>query len=295
MTMSNNQDVRAFLMSRRANVTPEEVGLRGDATRRVPGLRRTEVAVLAGVSVEYYSRVERGNLAGVSDAVLDALAGALRLDEAERAHLFDLSREANASPVRRARRTPARAVPPVMAWTLNAITGGAAFVRNNRLDILAENALLRGLYRDAYVLAERPVNLARFAFLQRETAEQLYVDWNAAADLNVGLLRTEAGRSPHDKALQDLIGELSVRSEEFRRRWSAHDVRVHTSASKLIRHPVVGDLNLVFQSFDAGTDPGLHLVTYTAEPGSPSAERLALLATWVATSESEQLTAKRQE
>ena len=291
--MSNNEDVRAFLMSRRANVTPEDVGLRGDATRRVPGLRRNEVAVLAGVSVEYYSRVERGNLAGVSDAVLDALAGALRLDEAERAHLFDLSREANASPVRRARRTPARTVPPVMAWTLNAITGGAAFVRNNRLDILAENALLRGLYRDAYALAERPVNLARFAFLQRETAEQFYVDWNAAADLNVGLLRTEAGRSPHDKALQDLIGELSVRSDEFRRRWAAHDVRVHTSAPKLIRHPVVGDLNLVFQSFDAGTDPGLHLVTYTAEPGSPSAERLALLATWVATTESEQLTAKR--
>ncbi|PXA68769.1 helix-turn-helix transcriptional regulator [Cryobacterium arcticum] len=292
--MSNNEDVRAFLMSRRANVTPEDVGLRGDTTRRVPGLRRNEVAVLAGVSVEYYSRVERGNLAGVSDAVLDALAGALRLDDAERAHLFDLSRQANASPVRRARRTPARTLPPVMTWTLNAITGGAAFVRNNRLDIIAENALLRGLYRDAYALGERPVNLARFAFLQRETAEQFYMDWKAAADLNVGLLRTEAGRSPHDKALQDLIGELSVRSEEFRRRWAAHDVRVHTTAPKLIRHPVVGDLNLVFQSFDAGTDPGLHLVTYTAEPGSPSAERLALLATWVATTESEQLTAKRQ-
>lgn len=249
----------------------------------------------AGVSVEYYSRVERGNLAGVSDAVLDSLAEALRLDEAERTHLFDLSREANASPIRRARRTSAPTVSPAVAWSLEAFTGGAAFVRNNRLDILAENALLRGLYHDAYAFAERPVNLARFAFLQRETAERFYADWNAAADLNVGLLRTEAGRSPHDKALQDLIGELSVRSDEFRRRWAAHDVRVHTSGPKLIHHSIVGELDLVFQSFDAGIDPGLHLVTYTAKPGSTSAEGLALLATWVATTESETVAVGRSD
>ncbi|MCS5721709.1 helix-turn-helix transcriptional regulator [Herbiconiux sp. CPCC 203407] len=288
--MTNREDVRAFLMSRRANVTPEDVGLHGDSNRRVPGLRRNEVAVLAGVSVEYYSRVERGNLAGVSDAVLDALAEALRLDDAERAHLFDLSGAANASPVRRSRRAPAQTVPASMAWTLEAVTRGAAFIRNNRLDIVAENALMRGLYNEAYSHRERPVNLARFAFLQRDLAEQFYVDWDAAADLNVGLLRTEAGKSPHDKALHDLIGELGARSDDFRQRWAAHDVRVHTNGPKLIRHSVVGDLDLVFQSFDAGIDPGLHLVTYTAAPGSPSEQSLALLATWVATNESENAT-----
>jgi len=285
--MSNREDVRAFLMSRRAKVLPEDIGLRADASRRVPGLRRNEVAMAAGVSVEYYSRVERGNLAGVSEAVLHGLADALRLDDAERAHLFDLSREANASPIRRTRRTPALTIPAAVTQTLAALTGGAAFVRNSRLDILAENDLLRGLYRDAYASSERPVNLARFAFLQRDTAENFYADWGAAADLNVGLLRTEAGRAPHDKPLHDLIGELSVRSDDFRRRWAAHDVRVHTSGPKLIHHPIVGDLELVFQSFDTGLDPGLHLVTYTAETGSTAAEGLELLATWVATTEAE--------
>lgn len=292
--MGNREEVRAFLMSRRAKVAPEAVGLVGDAGRRVPGLRRHEVAMNAGVSVEYYARVERGNLTGVSETVLDSIAEALRLDDAERDHLLDLSREANASPVRRARRTPPRPVPRSMIWTLEALTGAAAFVRNNRLDIVAENALLRGLYSDAYARSEGPVNLARFAFLQRDAAERFYDDWDSAADLNVGLLRTEAGRSPRDKALHDLIGELGVRSDDFRRRWAAHDVRVHTSGPKLIHHPVVGNLDLVFQSFDAGIDPGLHLVTYTAEPGSPSVDGLALLATWVAAHEqSTTLTAGR--
>ncbi|SBN62927.1 Helix-turn-helix domain-containing protein [Curtobacterium sp. 9128] len=285
--MSNKDDVKEFLTSRRARVTPEQVELPGGPGRRVPGLRRTEVAMLAGMSVEYYARLERGDLSGVSDVVLASLADALLLDDAEREHLFDLARAANASPVRRRRRQPAQSVRTSMQWALDGFTAGPAFVRNGRMDVIAENQLFRGLYWDMYAQPERPVNLARFTFLHRDLAERFYPSWTTAADINVGILRTEAGRNPDDCALQDLIGELSTRSVEFRTRWGAHDVRHHANGSKHFHHPVVGDLDLVYEAMEPMGDPGLNFLVYSAEPGSPTEDSLRLLASWVATQEDE--------
>ncbi len=286
--MRNKDEVKDFLVSRRARVTPDRVGLPGGPGRRVPGLRRAEVAMLAGVSVEYYAKLERGDLVGASDAVLEAIAEALLLDDAEREHLFDLAREANASPVRRRRTAPHRSVRPGMQWALDGFTAGPAFVRNGRMDVLAENQLFRGLYQDAYARPERPVNLARFTFLQQEQSRAFYPDWDGAADINVAILRTEAGRNPHDAALQQLVGELSTVSEEFRARWGAHDVRHHAHGAKFFRHPLVGDLHLVYEAMEPMTDPGLNLLVYTAEPGSGTEASLRLLASWIATKEQDQ-------
>lgn len=282
--MQNREEVREFLTSRRARVTPEQVGMPGGPGRRVPGLRRNEVAMLAGMSIEYYARVERGDLGGVSEGVLEAIAGALRLDDAERSHLFDLSRAANESPVRAARRPRAmKQIRPGIQLALDAVTAGPAFVRNGRMDVLAENALFRALYADMYDRPERPVNLARYTFLQTEQSERFYPDWSMAADINVGILRIEAGRNPHDKAMQDLIGELSTRSQEFRTRWGAHDVRNHANGDKYFHHPVVGDLFLTYEAMDLMSDTGLNFLIYTAQPGSPSEDSLKLLASWGAT------------
>ncbi len=282
MTSDSRDEVRAFLMTRRAKVTPESVALQTGGNRRVPGLRRGEVAALAGVSVEYYSRLERGDLAGVSESILDSIAQALRLDESEREHLFDLSRTANSSPLRRSRIPKATTVRPALVHVLSTITGGPAFIRNGRLDLLASNELGRALYAD--VFAETPnVNLARFAFLQRHLSDRFYPDWGLAADQCVAVLRTEAGRDPYDRSLQDLVGELSTRSDEFRRRWGAHDVARHTDGRKVFRHPVVGDVDFIFEGMDLKSDPGLNLMIYAAEPGSPTADAVSLLASWWAT------------
>jgi transcriptional regulator with XRE-family HTH domain len=284
--VENTSEVRDFLVSRRARISPETVGLPGGGQRRVAGLRRNEVAMLAGMSVEYYSRLERGNLVGASEPVLDGIADALRLDTAERAHLFDLARAANESPVRAARRpAPRRAVRDSMRLVLDAVTAGPAFVRNGRMDVLAENALFRALYSDLYALPERPVNLARYVFLHREQSERFYPSWSTSADINVAILRTEAGRAPHDKALQDLVGELSTRSDEFRVRWGAHEVRHHASGEKHFRHPVVGDLHLLYEAMEPMGDPGLNFLIYSAQPGSASEDSLRLLASWGATQE----------
>jgi len=283
--MDNKSEVRDFLTTRRARVTPEQVELPGGPGRRVPGLRRTEVAMLAGVSVEYYSRLERGDLGGVSEAVLEAIGSALLLDDAERSHLGDLARAANESPVRsrsRARSRPA-GISRALQLALDSVTAGPAFVRNGRMDVLGENALFRALYSDLYALPDRPVNLARFVFLHRELAEAFYPSWSIAADINVAILRTEAGRDPHDKALHDLVGELSTRSDEFRARWGAHEVRHHASGNKSFRHPVVGDLELVYEAMEPMGQQGLNFLIYSAEPGSPTEERLRLLASWGAT------------
>jgi len=280
--MDTRSEARDFLTTRRARVTPDRVGLPGGPGRRVPGLRRSEVAMLAGVSVEYYSRLERGDLGGVSDTVLDAVGGALLLDDAERAHLADLARAANESPVRARSRSRARpaGVSRSMQLALDSVVSGPAFVRNGRMDVLGENALFRALYSDLYALPERPVNLARFVFLHRELSEAFYPSWSVAADINVGIIRTEAGRDPHDEALHELVGELSTRSDEFRRRWGAHDVRHHVSGGKEFRHPVVGDLELVYEAMEPMGQPGLNFLIYSAEPGSPTEERLRLLASW---------------
>jgi transcriptional regulator with XRE-family HTH domain len=282
--VDNRAEVREFLISRRAKITPQQAGLPHVGTRRVPGLRRGEVAALAGVSIEYYSKLERGALAGVSASVLDAIARALQLDDAERAHLFNLSRAADGTSaiMRPRRRNTKRWTPrPSLQWTLDAVTHGAAFIRNGRMDLLAANRLARALYADLYNDPRRPPNFARFAFLD-SASHQFYPDWDWAADICVAILRTEAGRDPHDKDLQDLVGELSTRSEEFGRRWGFHNVRDHGTGVKTFHHHVVGDLTLAYEGLEMAAEPGLTLTVYAAEPASPSEEALALLASWAA-------------
>jgi transcriptional regulator with XRE-family HTH domain len=275
-------DVREFLTSRRAKITPQRAGLRAGANRRVPGLRRTEVAYLAGMSVEYYSRLERGNLAGVSDEVLAALCRALELDEAERAHLHDLARAAASRPTPRKRAHP-ETVRPSLQATLDAITSAPAMINNGRGDIIAANALARALFSELFVPpARQPVNNARFVFLDPR-ATTFYRNWPKAADDTVATLRTQAGRDPYDRALSDLVGELSTQSEEFRTRWAAHNVRQHYTGTKCVRHPAVGDIEVTYEVFDVPTDSDLRLIVYTTEPGSTSEDALKLLASWAAT------------
>jgi transcriptional regulator with XRE-family HTH domain len=279
--MDTQGDVREFLATRRARITPEQAGLPSfGGTRRVAGLRRAEVAMLAGISPDYYTRLERGNLSGVSDSVLDALARALRLDDAERSHLHDLARTANTSP--RARRRPAKPqIRPGVRSLLAAMSDAPAFVRNGRLDVLAVNPLGQALYSPAFEGAARPVNLARFCFLDR-TAEDFYPDWAGAADTTVNLLRTEAGRDPYNKDLTDLVGELATRSDDFRTRWAAHNVRLHHTGVKHFHHPIVGRLELAFEAMPLPADPGLTLTAYSAEAGTPAHDALRLLASWAA-------------
>lgn len=294
--MDNREEVREFLVSRRAKVTPAQAGLPAGGNRRVPGLRRSEVAALASVSIEYYSKLERGALAGVSATVLDAVARALRLDDAERAHLFDLARAADgtAAIVRPRRRTKAKQWIPheSLQWTLDAVSAGPAFVRNGRMDLLAANRLARAFYAPIYDSGHQPPNIARFQFLD-PASYQFYPDWDSFADICVAILRTEAGRDPHDKELHDLIGELSTRSDEFRTRWGAHNVRHHSTGAKTFHHPVVGDLTVAYEGLEMAAEPGLTLTIYTAEPGSSSDEGLRLLASWAASREAEQESATR--
>jgi transcriptional regulator with XRE-family HTH domain len=276
-------EIRDFLTTRRARITPERAGLPAyGGNRRVAGLRREEVALLAGVSVDYYTRLERGNLAGVSDSVLEALARALQLDEAERAHLFDLARAANTSAVSaRTRRRPALHLRPGVQRLLDAMTVAPAYVRNGRLDILAANPLGRAVFAPLFETSARLPNIARFMFLD-PAAQDFYLEWDQLAGDTVALLRAEAGRDPYDRALSDLIGELSTRSETFRTRWAVHNVRLHRSGVKQLHHPIVGDLNLAYESMELIADPGLRLNAYTAEPGTPAADALNLLASWTA-------------
>ncbi|SCE93094.1 helix-turn-helix domain-containing protein [Micromonospora mirobrigensis] len=287
--MDNRTEVREFLVSRRAKISPEQAGLPAGGTRRVPGLRRSEVALLAGVSIEYYSKLERGNLAGVSPSVLNAIARALRLDDAERAHLVDLARAADGSSalMRPRRRTPKQwTVRPSLQWALDAVTAGPAFVRNGRMDLLATNQLARAFYDEVYAPSHQPPNLARYTFLD-DRARRFYPEWDLVADISVAILRTEAGRDPHDKDLHDLVGELCTRSDEFRRRWGAHDVRHHGSGAKTYHHHIVGDLTLAYEGLEMAAEPGLTLTVYTAEPGSPSEDALRLLASWAASRETD--------
>jgi transcriptional regulator with XRE-family HTH domain len=272
-------EIRQFLTTRRAKLTPAQAGLPSyGGRRRVPGLRREEVALLAGISIEYYTRLERGNARGVSDEVLEALAGALQLDEVERAHLIDLVRTANAARPARRRAAPQRVRPSVQRL-LDSMAGTAAFLRNGRLDVLAANQLGYALYAAAFLDPVRPVNLARFVFLDRRSTE-FYGDWNGIAHAAVGSLRAEAGRTPHDRALTELVGELSVRSQEFRVRWAAHDVDYYRSGTQPFHHPLVGDLTLDYDALELPADPGLTIVAYTAQPGSPAQQALDLLASW---------------
>ena len=280
--METKKEIQEFLTSRRAAITPEQAGLPTYGARRVPGLRREEVAVLAGVSVPYYTRLERGDMSGVSEGVLEALAGALRLDDAERAHLSDLARAAQPTGAPPRRRSPKPRIRPEIQWTLDAITGAAAYVGNDRLDILATNSLGRALFSELYATPTRPANFARFVFLDSR-AETFYTDWDRAARDTAEILRAAAGRDPHDRDLSELVGELATRSDAFRTHWAVHNVRFHATAVKHFHHPVVGELSLSFNRLDIAADHGLTLFTYAAEPGTRSEEALNLLGSWAAT------------
>jgi transcriptional regulator with XRE-family HTH domain len=284
-------DIRDFLATRRAKITPEQVGLPTSGRRRVPGLRREEVAVLAGVSTEWYTRLEKGHINGVSEDVLDAVAGALQLDDDERTYLFDLARAAQPSS-RTPRRRKAVDVPPRVQWLLDSMTLSAALVTNGRLDIVAANALARALFAPLFDsettdARDRP-NFARYWFLDRG-APDFVADLDGALGATVALLRAEAGRYPHDKALRELIGEPCTMSAEFRTHWAAHDVRIHHGGVKQFQHRDAGPLELVYQPLDLPISPReVHSLTiYTAEPGTPNEDRLKLLASWAATKSKE--------
>ncbi|WP_218164676.1 helix-turn-helix domain-containing protein [Lentzea waywayandensis] len=288
--VDNRDEVKAFLSSRRAKITPEQAGLTSYArNRRVPGLRRSEVADLAGVSVEYYAQLERGNLAGVSDSVLDALARALRLDEAERTHLTDLARVAGPA-ARPRRKTPAPHIRPSVARVLELMTEVPAFVGNGRGDVLAANPLAQALYAPMFDDPHRPANHARFAFLNPR-ARDFWRDWDRIAGDTVAMMRTEAGRDPYDRALTDLVGELSTHSEAFRTRWASHDVRLHRTGVKQFHHPVIGDLDLNFETMQLTADPGLAMTLLSAPAGSADDDALRVLASWAATRRSDVRTA----
>ncbi|MFJ9123700.1 helix-turn-helix transcriptional regulator [Streptomyces sp. NPDC102340] len=280
-------EIRDFLASRRARITPEQAGLPTSTRRRVPGLRREEVAVLAGVSTEWYTRLEKGHIGGVSEDVLAAVAQALQLDEDERTYLFDLARAAKP-----AHRAPSRrrdvAVPPRVQWMLDSMTMSSAFVRNGRQDVIAHNALAHALHTPMFASPTtdkqgRP-NIARYIFLD-PGSQDFFVDWDAATVATTALLRAEAGREPHDRALRELIGELSTLSTEFRSQWAAHDVRIRHEGIKRLRHPDVGDLELSYLSLDLPmASRAVHdLTLYSAEPGTTSEERLKLLSSLAAT------------
>ncbi|WP_329131249.1 helix-turn-helix transcriptional regulator [Streptomyces sp. NBC_01476] len=277
--MDNRDAVSAFLRSRRERIAPGQAGLPVYGQRRVPGLRRGEVAVLAGVSVEYYTRLERGNLRGVSDSVLDALAQALRLDETERMYLYDLARAAGPAPgAARARPRAARpAVRPSVARIVEGMPGLPAYVMNNRLDTLAANSLGRALYAEMYADPTCGGNVARFAFLN-PAAGRFYTDWDRMARFAVGALRVEAGRSPYDRELSNLIGELSTRSDAFRVMWGAQDVHVFRDSTKRLNHPLVGDLELDQETMSLPDESGLSVVVYSAPPGTATEDALKLLA-----------------
>jgi transcriptional regulator with XRE-family HTH domain len=287
--MDARQEIREFLTSRRAKLQAADVGLPDYGARRVPGLRREEVAVLAGVSVPYYSRLERGDLAGASDSILDALARALRLDDAERAHLIDLARAVQPLPPPPRRRPAKDRMRPSVQHVLEAITGAAALLLNDRHDILAANALSRALFLELLDGHERP-NFARFIFLDPR-ARDFYLDWDNVARDVAAALRATAGRKPDDRALSDLVGELSTRSQEFRQAWARHDVRFHNSGIKRLHHSQVGDIELRYEGLEVASDTDLTIYVYTADPGTRSAEMLALLGSIAATSDAEKTSA----
>jgi transcriptional regulator with XRE-family HTH domain len=293
--MDTKNELREFLTSRRARITPEQARLRtyGTGPRRVPGLRREEVALLAGVSVDYYTRLERGNAAGVSDTVLEALARALQLDGTEREHLFDLARATQATAPKRGRRGR-HEVRPAVQQMIDAMTGVPAFVRNGRLDILGANGLGRALYSEHFDGHAQPANTARYVFLDSRSSS-FYREWDRVAADVVAILRAEAGRDPYDRELSDLVGELSTRSEVFRTLWAAHNVRTHDTGMKRVQHPLVGELDLSFEAMELVADPGLTMFVYTVEAGSRSEQALNLLASWAATPDAATATVEREE
>ncbi len=279
--MRRKDEVREFLISRRAHVTPERAGIPDSGgDRRVPGLRREEVAMLAGVSLDYYTRLERGNIRGASESVLNAIARALQLNDVEREHLFDLARPVPVS-TRSGRAEPAAAssVPPSVQRILDSMTV-PAIAYDAQQDIVAANDLGRALF-SLHFEADRP-NLARFVFLDPR-ARDYYVDWPLARSLTAAMLRFEAGRDPLNGDITALIGELATRSPRFREDWADRDVHEHRTGQKAFRHPEVGEIEVTYDVLELPGETGLAITTFSCEPGTTSADRLALLATWAAT------------
>lgn len=283
--MQNRDEVRAFLTTRRERLTPEQAAIPFyGGRRRVKGLRREEVAMLAGMSTDYYTRLERGNLSGVSDVVLESLARALQLDEAERGYLFNLASaakapgQASAAEGARRRTVTRTGVREGIIRILDTINA-PAYVRNARFDVVASNRLGRALFSDGFADGEASFNLARYIFLDPRSRE-FFAEWERIGRDSVAALRLEAGSNPHDRGLTDLVGELSTRSEEFRVWWASHNVKFHNTSTKTLRHPVVGEFEVTGESLVLPGDPGLTIVTYTVEPASRSAQALDFLASW---------------
>jgi MmyB-like transcription regulator ligand binding domain/Helix-turn-helix domain len=294
--IDSRRAIREFLTTRRAKITPDRAGIPlYGGRRRVPGLRREEVAMLAGVSTDYYVRLEKGNTAGVSKEVLNAVAAALQLDEAERVHLSNLVRAGQRGRTGRVGgtvpRRRARQVRPSVQWMLDAMQGAVAFVSNARMDVVAINALGRAFYAPMFDVAAEAgqasntaeqANFARFCFLDSRSHE-LYPDWDGAAKVTVAQLRMAAGRDPLNRDLSNVVGELATRSEDFRTLWAAHDVRLHRTGVKQFTHTMVGAIEVSYNTMDLPADPGLSLGIYTAAPGSPSEDAMRLLASLSAT------------
>lgn len=286
------KDIREFLMTRRAKITPEQVGLAPGVRRRVPGLRREEAAQLAGVSTEYYTQIERGNVAGVSDEVLQAISRALRLSDDETVHFFDLVRAgAGTRTSTRNKRAAVKKLPEGVQALMDGMAGTPAIVLDGNLDILAANPLGRLLYSPLYDRALGRPNFARFIFFD-SAAAQVFPEWERSADEAVGLLQAEAARDPHSAAITQIVGELATQSVEFRTRWAAHNVTAHRHGVKRFGHPEFGDLTLTYNVFEVAAAPGLSLVGYTAEPNSPSAQALSIMSSWSVTGPTESRTRK---
>jgi transcriptional regulator with XRE-family HTH domain len=280
--MDSRTEIREFLASRRAKISPAKAGLTPTGTvRRVPGLRREEVAQLAGLSVDYYTRLERGRAEGVSESVLDAIARTLQLDDSERGYLFELAKPSSARS-RSGRPLPVQRVRQGIYQLIDAMETIPAVVQGRNMNILATNRMGRTLYADFDSRPVRERNWARFVYFD-PAAASLFRDWEQPANDCVAMLRLYAGRFPGDKQLAQLIGELSMHSDYFRQKWVDYNVRSHNTGTKRFHHPLVGDLDLQYEAMPVPGDNDQLLVTYTAEPASPSAERLALLASWTAT------------
>ncbi|MEU1198368.1 helix-turn-helix transcriptional regulator [Streptomyces sp. NPDC005813] len=276
-SLDRRAELSEFLRSRRARLKPEDVGLPDFGRhRRVPGLRREELAQLAGVSVAYYTRLEQGNGRNVSAEVLDAIARALRLTAAEHAHLTHLAKPKQHKKKQAARPQQVR---PALRQLLDSMDGVPAYLTGRRSDILAWNRMAAAIFGDWSEMPPQERNWARLVFLKPEYRD-LFVDWEQKAIDIVCMLRMDAGCHPDDPRLSALVGELSVKSEDFRRLWATHDVKEKSHGLKHLRHPLVGELSLRFESFRLLDDGELALIAYHAEPDSSSAEALRLLASW---------------
>ncbi|WP_329062347.1 helix-turn-helix transcriptional regulator [Amycolatopsis sp. NBC_01480] len=282
--MDIRSEIKDFLTARRARISPAEAGLPTYGARRVPGLRREEVAVLAGVSVPYYKRLERGQAGGVSDSVLNALARALQLDKTERSHLFALMRAA-AGPASRPR-PRVHSVGPELQSVLDSITAAPAFVRTRHLDVIGANTLARALFFPAFSGTAGPVNSARFIFLDPRS-RTFYGDWDEMANEAVAALHLATAQDPGDPGLSDLVEEFSLLSEDFRTRWSRQDVRRPGRGTKVLRHPEVGAIELAFEPLDVICDDGVTLFTCTPPPGTSAARALRQLGDWAGTKDLE--------